>query len=160
MATTILTRPTFQVRLLDPSEHAQLAQLPGFDQLNGTLPRQDHMQVLVAEALGAEDQPTGEILGFWALVLVPHAEPLWVAPNARRTSGLAGNVTLALLDGMQALMSAQDMTQGAVFTIDVGATPQMPALVEKLGCRRLGDAWVLPAALPPLGAPVEAGPTH
>jgi len=40
------------------------------------------MQVVVAEEEG-----TGAILAYWALVLVPHAEPVWVAPADARSPG-------------------------------------------------------------------------
>jgi hypothetical protein len=67
----------------------------------------------------------GEILGQWALLGYPHVEGIEIAPQCQRHAAVARN----LLEGMKALCRAQGVTW--VFT--GAASPQVAALLDKLG---------------------------
>jgi len=65
-----------QVRLLEPDEYARL--IPFFLNNEASMPSAAGSQVAVAE-----DQ-NGDIVGFFVLQLVAHAEPIWVAEDYRQ----------------------------------------------------------------------------
>jgi hypothetical protein len=64
------------IRVLDPSEWERL--LPIYATVNADVPDPDVAHVVVAE-------DADQIVGMLVLQLIPHLEPLWVAPAHRHT---------------------------------------------------------------------------
>ena len=116
-------------RLLDQSEHATvLAGIPVFTALvSGEV---------AASVLVAEDE-AGALLAAWSLLLIPHAEPLWVAEPARhRPRFLVG-----LFEAMQGLLESAGWRRGAVIVTE---EDQVRGILDRLGFQRLGTAHLLP----------------
>lgn len=70
----------FQSRELEPDEFEKLKELWPFKDA-GVTPSPNSMKFIVVEK-------DGEIIGYWGLISVIHAEPLWIHPEHRKNIGV------------------------------------------------------------------------
>jgi hypothetical protein len=70
-----------EIRQLPPDEWDRLENLEPF-KTHG-MPYPDRAGFVVAE------DSSGQIVGYWGMVMVCHFEPLWIAPEFQRKHGLA-----------------------------------------------------------------------
>ena len=113
------------------------------------LPREDYARLVgteleavwptwppTARVLVVEDA-TGTIIGCWGLLIVLHAEGVWIAPAHRKK----GAVARALLQAMRTLVQEY----GAESVMTAAVTPEIEAFCATLHGQRLpGSQWVLP----------------
>jgi len=119
-------------RLLPPGEWPRLAGLPFASQ---GLPDPSSAIVFVAE------DPTGAIVGLWAIFLQPVLDGLWVDPAHRLTP-----VASQLLTTVRAFLQ----TEGVQYAFTVIADPGVMVLAHKAGfVRAPGDLWMLPVPADP-----------
>lgn len=139
------------VRVLDPGEYNRLQEaggpLAGYD-----LSRIDHMRIL-----GVEEH--GRLIGYWAVAVLVHAEPLWLdAPARGRPS-----VVRKLLTALTSLL--QDLECKVAFGVinDRDFDMNLP-MARRLGFERVpGDLYVIQvperevAAETPVAEPARKG---
>lgn len=139
------------VRELEPGEYNRIHEaggpLAGYD-----LSAIDHMRIIAVEE-------AGQIIGYWAVAVLVHAEPLWLGERARGRPG----VVRRLLNGLVALLQRLDCQVAFGVINDKDFDINLP-MARRLGFERVpGDLYVikvptkvqLDAPLPPAPAAGE-----
>lgn len=108
------------IRELPRIEWSRLANHPSLHGL--ALPDPSAARLIVAEE-------AGEIVAYWFLVAVLHAEPIWIAPQYRGTT---------LVKRLwQRLRSCIDTCAPSAFCFSEQSRPEVGRYLERLGLRRL-----------------------
>lgn len=123
------------IRELRPDEWLRLEHHPA---LHGyALPDPATSKILIAEG-------AGEIVGFWILVQVVHAEPIWIAPSHRSTT-LAGRLWTHLRE----ILATCRVSQAYCFS----DRPDVADYLSRLGLRELPYRTFLYEAPAPCPSP-------
>lgn len=105
---------------------------------DAAVPEDRYTHALVAVV----EDDAGRAVGYWPVFLAAHAEPLWVAPDARKNPA----VGRALLQALQAALTLADAGDTPYVILDNDSPHEMAAA---LGCTKVpGDLYLLPLGEP------------
>lgn len=123
-------------KILPPDEWPRIkAELPESPLAN--LERYDQLEGLVIVA-----EHEGKLVGHWPLLLTWHAEPLYLAPEYRKS----GPALKHLLDGLFATMEVSDIRSAVVIIED----PELQAAAARLGFQHVPGTLYIATAPAPL----------
>jgi len=114
-----------KIRVLAPEEHDKIGMLGPFASI-GHGPNPDHSSIVVAE-----DEATGEILGYWCAVTIVHLEPLWVSEDSR-----GNGVGMALWGGLRKVLVENNVPSAFALVGDGDVMTHLP-LANRLGFKRI-----------------------